>query len=94
MLFKGERFEQEEPIVSAIDELDRLSELLNTSLDVAEAKADAPRLSPAEVDLDGLMHGMIDLYEPCLSERGILVQLRSVGPVKVTDCRHHRSAPW
>ena len=33
--------EQMEPIVSAIDELDRLSEFLNTSLDVAEARADA-----------------------------------------------------
>ncbi|MGA9668513.1 MAG: HAMP domain-containing protein, partial [Terracidiphilus sp.] len=31
--------EQAEPIVSAIDELDRLTEFLNQSLDVAEAKA-------------------------------------------------------
>src|ERR1700679_207598 len=37
--------EQSEPIVSAIDELDRLTEFLNASLDVAEAKADALRLS-------------------------------------------------
>ena len=39
------KVEQSEPIVSAIDELDRLSEFLNTSLDVAEANADALRLS-------------------------------------------------
>jgi len=26
---------------------------------------------------------MIDLYEPCLSEKGIRVQLRSAGPVRV-----------
>jgi signal transduction histidine kinase len=84
VLSKGERFEQVEPIVSAIDELDRLTEFLNTSLDVAEAKADALRLSPTEVDLDELMHGMIDLYEPCMAEKGILVRLHSAGPLKVT----------
>ena len=43
-----------ESIVSAIDELDRLTDFLNTSLDVAEAKADALRLSRTEVDLDEL----------------------------------------
>ena len=37
--------EQAEPIVSAIDELDRLTDFLNKSLDVAEARADALRLT-------------------------------------------------
>jgi len=77
------RVEQSEPIVSAIDELDRLAEFLNTSLDVAEAKADALRISPAEVDLDELVRVMIGLYEPCMSEKGLRVQLRSAGSVKV-----------
>jgi len=35
--------EQAEPIVSVIEELDRLTDFLNKSLDVAEAKADALR---------------------------------------------------
>ena len=77
------RVEQSEPIVSAIDELDRLSEFLNTSLDVAEAKADALRLSLTEVDLDELIRVMIDLYEPCMSEKGLRVNLRSTAPVTV-----------
>ena len=72
-----------ESIVSAIDELDRLTEFLNTSLDVAEAKADALRLSRTEVDLDALVRGMIDLYEPSMSEKGLGVQIRSAGSVKV-----------
>jgi signal transduction histidine kinase len=75
--------EHAEPIVSAIDELDRLAEFLNTSLDVAEAKADALRLSLTEVDLDELVRGMIDLYEPCMNDKGLGVQLRSGGSVKV-----------
>ena len=70
-------------IVSAIDELDRLSEFLNTSLDVAEAKADALRLSRTEVDLDELVRGMVDLYEPSMSEKGLGIQIRSAGSVKV-----------
>jgi signal transduction histidine kinase len=77
------KVEPSEQIVSVIDELDRLSEFLNTSLDVAEAKADALRLSRTDVDLDELVRIMIDLYEPSLSEKGLRVSLRSAGPVKV-----------
>jgi len=43
--------EQAEPIVAAIEELDRLTDFLNKSLDVAEAKADALRLTLTEIDL-------------------------------------------
>ena len=72
-----------ESIVSAIDELDRLTEFLNTSLDVAEARADALRLSRVEVDLDELVRGMIDLYEPSMNEKGLGIKIRSAGSVKV-----------
>jgi signal transduction histidine kinase len=77
------RLDQAEPIVSAIDELDRLTEFLNTSLDVAEAKADALRLARTEVDLGELVRSMLDLYEPCMSEKGLSVQIRSTGSMKV-----------
>jgi signal transduction histidine kinase len=77
------RVDQAEPIVSAIDELDRLTNFLNTSLDVAEAKADALRLSRTEVDLDELVRGMLDLYELCMNVKGLGVRFRSSGPVKV-----------
>jgi signal transduction histidine kinase len=77
------RLDQAEPIVSAIDELDRLTEFLNTSLDVAEAKADALRLARSEIDLDDLVRSMIELYEPCMSEKGLSILIRSAGSVKV-----------
>lgn len=77
------RIDQAEPIVSAIEELDRLTEFLNTSLDVAEAKADALRLSRTEIDLDKLVRSMMNLYEPCMSDKGLSVQMRSAGPVRV-----------
>jgi len=75
--------ENTEPIVSAIEELDRLTEFLNTSLDVAEAKADALRLTPTEIDLDELLRSMVDLYEPCMSERHLQISLESAGPLKI-----------
>jgi signal transduction histidine kinase len=53
---------QAEPIVSAIDELDRLTDFLNKSLDVAEAKADALRLTRTTIDLNDLFKVLIDLY--------------------------------
>lgn len=77
------RDDHAESIVSSIEELDRLSEFLNTSLDVAEAKADALRLSRTEVDLDDLVRSMIDLYEPSMNDNGLGVRIRSAGPVKV-----------
>jgi signal transduction histidine kinase len=75
--------EKVEPIVSAIDELDRLTDFLNKSLDVAEAKADALRLTRSEIDLDQLLKVMLDLYEPSLSEKGLQVRLRSSGPARI-----------
>ncbi|MGA8087797.1 MAG: ATP-binding protein [Terracidiphilus sp.] len=75
--------EQAEPIVSSIDELDRLTEFLNASLDVAEARADALRLSRTEIDLDELLRIMIDLYEPSMAEKGMQIRLRSAGPVTI-----------
>jgi signal transduction histidine kinase len=75
--------EQAEPIVSAIDELDRLTEFLNASLDVAEAKADALRLSRSEIDLDELLRIMIDLYEPSMTEKGLKIRLRSAGALAI-----------
>src|SRR3569833_3198674 len=61
--------EHAEPIVSAVEELDRLTDFLNKSLDVAEAKADALRLNPSTIDLDELLRKIIDLNEPSLNER-------------------------
>jgi signal transduction histidine kinase len=70
-------------LVSAIDELDRLSQFLNNSLDLAEARADALRLTRVPVDLDRLLRDMTDLYEPGMSEKGLSIELRSVGPITV-----------
>lgn len=80
-LSNGLLIEQADPIVTAIEELDRLSDFLNSSLDVAEAKADALRLSRTRLDLDELLHTMVDFYEPSMTEKDIRVRLRSSGRI-------------
>jgi signal transduction histidine kinase len=75
--------EQAEPIVSAIEELDRLTEFLNQSLDVAEAKADALRLTRTQIELDELLRVMTDLYEPSMAEKGLQIGLNSADPVTI-----------
>jgi signal transduction histidine kinase len=83
-LTAGEKGQEAELIVSAIDEIDRLTEILTKSLDVAEAQVDALRLDRTTIDLDELLRVMIELYEPCMSEKGLRIQLRSAGPVVVS----------
>ncbi len=75
--------EPADAIASAIDELDRLADFLNKSLDVAEARADALRLSPVIIDLDELLRAMADLYEPSMLERAIRLHLDSCGSVRI-----------
>jgi signal transduction histidine kinase len=75
--------EQAEPIVSSIEELDRLTEFLNNSFDVAEARADALRITRGEVDLTEMLRVMVDLYEPSMSEHGLTVSLRATDGVMV-----------
>jgi signal transduction histidine kinase len=76
--------EQSDAIASAIEELDRLTDFLNKSLDVAEAQADALRLTRTEIDLDELLRAMVELYEPSMSDRGLKVSQVSHGPVWIT----------
>ena len=56
-------------ICEAIEGLDRLSNLLNTTLDVAEAQAGALRLDRSAVDLSVVVKQLVDLYRPAMDDR-------------------------
>jgi signal transduction histidine kinase len=83
-LTAGARDEESESIVSAIEDMDRLTEFLDKSLDVAEAKANALRLNRVAIDLDDLLRIMVELYEPSMSEKGLRVKLCSAGRLEVS----------
>jgi signal transduction histidine kinase len=53
----------------AIEGLDRMSALLNTTLDVAEAQAGALHLDRAPVDLHEVVTQLVGLYQPAMAER-------------------------
>jgi signal transduction histidine kinase len=73
--------EQSDAIVSSIEVLDRLSQFLAESLDVAEANADALRLTLTEVDLEDTLVSMIDLYDPSMTDKGLTVAFERRAPV-------------
>ena len=56
-----------ELVAQAIDGLDRLSNMLNTSLDLAEAEAGALHLNRESVDLSILVRQQVDLYQPAFA---------------------------
>ena len=74
---------REDAIVTCIEQVDRLSTLFSTSLDVSEARADALRLRKETVDLDKTIRSMVGLYEPSFSQAGLNLLLRGSGPVYV-----------
>lgn len=57
-----------EPVAEAIEGLDQMAQLLNTTLDLAEAAAGALHLDRARVDLSALVGQLVDLYQPALIE--------------------------
>jgi signal transduction histidine kinase len=58
-----------ESVGEAIEGLDRLLQLLNTTLDVAEAQAGALHMDRGAVDLSDVVRQVVDLYQPAMAER-------------------------
>lgn len=67
----------------AIEELDRLLQLLNTTLDLAEAKAGALHMNRSPVNFSDVVRQMVDVYQPALAERHHKVTLDLEGDVFV-----------
>ena len=56
-------------VAQAIEGLDRISALLNTTLDVAEAKAGALPMERVAVDLSDVVTQLVHLYLPAMADR-------------------------
>jgi signal transduction histidine kinase len=74
---------RQEAIIACIEELDRLNDFLNTSLDVAEARADALQLHSERIDLGAMLRSMIELYEPSMAEHGLTLRFDCPEPVHI-----------
>ena len=72
-----------ELVARAIEHLDRLSEVITTSLDVAEANAGALRLHREPVDLTELVNRVAELYAPAFADRQQQLRLETSSPVHV-----------
>jgi len=57
-----------EPVAEAIEGLDRMSQFLNTTLDLAEADGGALHLERTDIDMSLLVRQLVDLYQPALAE--------------------------
>jgi signal transduction histidine kinase len=53
----------------AIEELDKLLQLLNTTLDLAEAEAGALHMNRGPVDFSNVVRQLVDIYQPAMAER-------------------------
>jgi signal transduction histidine kinase len=56
-------------VAEAIEGLDRLSQLLNTTLDLAEAEGGALNLERAPMDMSQAIRQLVDLYRPAMLDR-------------------------
>ena len=69
-LAQTDRAQVQEQVAEAIEGLDRLSEMLNTTLDLAEADAGALPLQNEPIELAGLIQPLVDLYQPAMDDQG------------------------
>ena len=67
----------------AIEELDRLLQLLNTTLDLAEAEAGALHMDRGPVDFSDVVRQLVDIYQPALAEHHHEVTIDLEGHVVV-----------
>lgn len=68
-------------VAKALEDLDRLSEIVTTSLDVAEAEAGALRLRREESDLSEMARRVAELYTPAFHEHKQSLHLNASGAV-------------
>lgn len=74
-LLQNEYGSWSEPVASALDEVDRLTEFLNRYLDVSEAKANALRLRLEPIEFCSLVETLMELFLPSMSEKELTVTL-------------------
>jgi signal transduction histidine kinase len=78
-----DRDQSQELVAKAIDHLDRMSEVITTSLDLAEADGGALRLRPQSVDLTELVNRIAEFYAPAFADRHQRLSITAAAPAQV-----------
>ena len=78
-----DREQSAELVASAIEHLDRMSEVITTSLDLAEADGGALRLHREAADLTELVHRVAELYAPAFGDRRQRLVVTATAPAAV-----------
>ncbi|HEX3738596.1 MAG TPA: HAMP domain-containing sensor histidine kinase [Terriglobales bacterium] len=68
-LSHGDENKLRDSVGQAIEGLDGVSQILNTTLDLAEAEAGALKIDRRPFDLSEALRQLIDLYQPAMAER-------------------------
>lgn len=63
-----------EPVAEAIEGLDGMAQLLNTTLDLAEAAGGALHLDRTRIDMSALVRQLVDLYQPVFAEQHLALE--------------------
>ncbi len=82
-LLEGNSTDWRESVGEAVEELDRLSQFINTSLDLAEARAGALPLRREVVDFASIVERFVDIYMPAMAERRHEIVVDAKPPVMV-----------
>jgi len=78
-----DRIQSSELVAGAIEQLDRLSDVITTSLDLAEADGGALRLRLQKMDLGDLLGRVTELYAPAFADNGQQLIVQAGTPIRV-----------
>ncbi|MGH8656705.1 MAG: sensor histidine kinase [Gammaproteobacteria bacterium] len=69
----GSKAESEAMAATTTEECDRLLEMINTTLDIAEAESGAAKLKPTDIDLAELVRDALELFQPIAEDQQITI---------------------
>ncbi len=88
-LTRNEKHQMAEALGDAIEESDRLSNMLKTIMDISEAESGASRLDMTMFRLAPMVQSLLDLYEGVAEDRGIKIEMR-IDPIGLVYADRNR----
>lgn len=79
----GSPAEFESLAATASEECERLMQMIDATLDIAEAESGTIRLTPAEIDLAAVVHDACDVFRTIAEDKRILLSVEAARPVRV-----------